>query len=49
MALAGQIGGPAIDRVLLVPPFTNETMLGGQDVVLPSWNLILPLVHKTFP
>ena len=49
LALAGQLGGPGIDRVVLVPPYTDEATIGGQDVVLPSWKLILPLVHKTFP
>jgi LCP family protein required for cell wall assembly len=49
MGLASQFGGPNIDRVVLVPPYTSETMIGNQDVVVPSWQLILPLVHKTFP
>jgi LCP family protein required for cell wall assembly len=49
MALAGQFDGPSINRVLLVPPFTSETTVAGQDVVLPSWPLILPMVHKSFP
>jgi len=49
MALAGQFDGPSINRVVLVPPFTSETNIAGQDVVLPSWPLILPMVHKSFP
>lgn len=49
LGLAGQLAGPGIDRVVLVPPYTTETVIGGQDVVLPSWNVILPLVRKTFP
>ena len=49
LGLAGQFSGPGVDRVVLVPPYTSETTIGGQDVVLPSWKLILPLVHKTFP
>ena len=49
LGLAGRLSGPGIDRVVLVPPYTTETMIGGEDVVLPTWNLILPLVHKTFP
>jgi hypothetical protein len=35
--------------VVLLPPYTSEGSVGGQDVVLPSWGLILPLVHKSFP
>jgi LCP family protein required for cell wall assembly len=49
IAVAGRLAGSGIDRVLLAPPYTSETVIGGQDVVVPSWNLILPLVHKTFP
>jgi LCP family protein required for cell wall assembly len=49
VALAGRLGGPGVDRVLLVPPFTSESRIGNEDVVLPQWQLILPMVHKTFP
>jgi anionic cell wall polymer biosynthesis LytR-Cps2A-Psr (LCP) family protein len=49
LALASHVGGPGIDRVVLVPPYTGETTIGGEAVVLPSWSLILPMVHKTFP
>jgi LCP family protein required for cell wall assembly len=49
VAMAGQFGGPGINRVVLAPPFTSEAQIGGQDVVLPRWPLILPLVHKSFP
>jgi LCP family protein required for cell wall assembly len=49
VGLAGQFGGPNINRVVLIPPYTAETQMGGQDVVLPSWPMILPLVHKSFP
>jgi hypothetical protein len=49
IGLGGQFGGPGINRLVLVPPYTSETTIGGQDVVLPSWQAILPLVHKSFP
>jgi LCP family protein required for cell wall assembly len=49
LAVANQLGGSSINRVVLVPPYTSETQLGNQDVVVPNWGLILPLVHKTFP
>jgi LCP family protein required for cell wall assembly len=49
LALAGQLGGPGITRLVLVPPYTSETQVAGQDVILPDWRLILPLVHKTYP
>jgi LCP family protein required for cell wall assembly len=47
--LAGDFDGPNIHRVVLLPPYTAEGNVGGQDVVLPNWGLILPLVHKSFP
>jgi anionic cell wall polymer biosynthesis LytR-Cps2A-Psr (LCP) family protein len=49
LAMAGEFSGPGIDRVVLLPPYTSETVIANQDVVLPVWTLILPLVHKTFP
>jgi LCP family protein required for cell wall assembly len=49
LALAPQLDGPGINRLVLVPPYTSETQIGAQDVVMPEWQLILPLVHKTYP
>jgi LCP family protein required for cell wall assembly len=49
LALAGQLGGSGVDRVVLVPPYTSEDVIAGQDAVIPHWNLILPLVHRAFP
>ena len=49
LLVAGQLGGNGVDRVLLVPPYTSEAVISGQDAVIPNWNLILPLAHKTFP
>jgi LCP family protein required for cell wall assembly len=49
LAMAGQFSGPGVDRLVLVPPYTSETVIADQDAVLPVWTLILPLVHKTFP
>jgi LCP family protein required for cell wall assembly len=48
-SIAGNFDGPNIHRVVLLPPYTSQGNVGGQDVVLPSWGLILPLVHKSFP
>jgi LCP family protein required for cell wall assembly len=36
-------------RILLLPPNTGSAQIGGQDVLLPVWNSILPLVHQNFP
>ena len=49
LVVAGQLAGPGIDRVLLVPPHTSESVIANQDVVIPNWGSILPLVHKAFP
>lgn len=49
LAVANQLGGPAIRQVVLLPPFTSSDQVDGQDVIVPNWTLILPLVHETFP
>jgi LCP family protein required for cell wall assembly len=49
LAVAGQFGGPGINRVVLIPPYTTEAHVANQDVILPNWGLIRPFVHKTFP
>ncbi|HVC75847.1 MAG TPA: LCP family protein [Candidatus Micrarchaeaceae archaeon] len=49
VGLAGQFGGPNINSLVLVPPYTSETQIGGQDMVLASWPMILPLAHQSFP
>jgi hypothetical protein len=38
-----------VQQVLLLPPFTSGAIVGGQDVLIPNWNLILPETHKYFP
>jgi LCP family protein required for cell wall assembly len=49
MAIAGQLDASAIHRVVLLPPFTSEGTVAGQNVVIPNWDQILPLVHQSFP
>jgi LCP family protein required for cell wall assembly len=49
LSLAGQITDPAqIQQILLVPPYTSTGVIAGQDVVLPNWPAILPLVRQHF-
>jgi LCP family protein required for cell wall assembly len=48
-SMAGAFNGSSVHRVLLLPPYTSEGTAAGQDVVLPDWSQILPLVHQTFP
>ena len=38
-----------VHRVLLLPPYTSNATIEGQDVLLADWSLVLPLVHKSFP
>ncbi|OLB81628.1 MAG: hypothetical protein AUI14_02580, partial [Actinobacteria bacterium 13_2_20CM_2_71_6] len=48
-ALAGQITDPSqIEQIVLVPPYTSSTTVGGQDVLLPNWPAILPVVRQHF-
>jgi LCP family protein required for cell wall assembly len=49
LAVASEFGGSRVQRIVLLPPYTSESMVAGQDVVLPDWSAILPLVHQTFP
>jgi LCP family protein required for cell wall assembly len=49
LPLASQITLSNVQQVLLLPPFTSGAIVGGQDVLIPNWNLILPETHKYFP
>ena len=47
--IAGNVSLTDVQQVVLLPPYTQSTTIGDQDVLLPNWNLILPLVHTYFP
>jgi LCP family protein required for cell wall assembly len=47
-SIANEFNGPNVHRVVLVPPYTSEGVVGDQDVVFPDWSQILPLVHQSF-
>jgi polyisoprenyl-teichoic acid--peptidoglycan teichoic acid transferase len=49
LPLASQITLQNTQQVLLLPPFTSGRIVGGQDVLIPNWGLILPETHKYFP
>lgn len=49
MAVAGDFDGAGVRRLVLVPPYTSEGVIAGQDVVIPDWNQVLPLAHQYFP
>lgn len=48
LPLVNQIGGPNIHQVVLLPPYTSSAVIEGQDVIVPDWNQILPLVRQSF-
>ncbi len=49
LAVADRFGTGGVRQVVLLPPYTSTAHVADQDVVLPNWELILPLVHQTFP
>jgi LCP family protein required for cell wall assembly len=49
MRVANEFDGSGISRVVLLPPYTSEGVMAGQDVVIPNWSAIRPLVHQSFP
>jgi LCP family protein required for cell wall assembly len=49
LPLLGGISLDKVTRVILLPPYTSSARVGDQDVLLPDWNLILPVVAKSFP
>jgi LCP family protein required for cell wall assembly len=49
LSIANQFASSGIQQVVLLPPYTSAATIGGQDVILPNWAEILPLVHASFP
>ncbi len=49
IGVANDFDGAGVRRVVLVPPYTSEGVIAGQDVVIPSWAQILTLTHQYFP
>jgi hypothetical protein len=49
LPIAGNVSLTDVQQVVLLPPFTEPKVVGNEDVLIPNWNLILPLVHKYFP
>lgn len=48
LPLVSQINPQSIKQVVLLPPYTGQASIGGQDVIVPNWSLILPLVRQSF-
>lgn len=49
LPVAGNVSLSNVQQVVLQPPYSSSQTIGSQSVVVPDWNLILPLVHKYFP
>ena len=50
LPLAAALTNPdAVRQIVLLSPYTTITDIDNQSVVVPHWNLILPLVHQYFP
>jgi LCP family protein required for cell wall assembly len=50
LPLAGSLDNPdAIHQIVLLSPYTEIGNIDNQSVVVPNWNLILPLTHQYFP
>jgi LCP family protein required for cell wall assembly len=50
LPVAGSLDNPqAIRQIVLLSPYTDLGQIDAQSVVVPHWNLILPLVHRYFP
>jgi len=50
LPLAAGLQNPdAVRQIVLLNPYTSISDVDNQSVVLPHWNLILPLVHQYFP
>lgn len=49
LPIAGNVSLSDVQQVVLLPPYTSSQVIGDQDVLIPNWGLILPLVHQYFP
>jgi LCP family protein required for cell wall assembly len=46
---AARIQASNVTQVVLLGDYTGATVINGQDVLLPNWSLILPVVSQHFP
>jgi LCP family protein required for cell wall assembly len=49
LGLAAAFDSGGIQTQVLGPPYTRPAHIEGQDVLLPDWSQIQPLVRKSFP
>jgi LCP family protein required for cell wall assembly len=49
LSLAGQITDPSqIEQIVLVPPYTSDDVIDGQDVLIANWTSIRSLIRQYF-
>jgi len=49
LGFARKVNPANIGHVVLLQQYWQSRYVGGQDVLMPNWKAILPLVHQTFP
>jgi LCP family protein required for cell wall assembly len=49
LTLAKAFDAGSVKQIVLLPPYTSNAQIAGQDVLLPNWTQILPLVRSIFP
>lgn len=49
LPLAAGLDLKNVKRVVLTGAYTSGASVGGADVLMPNWDLILPLVRQSFP
>jgi LCP family protein required for cell wall assembly len=49
LQVASRLSLQTVDRVLLLPPYTQDATVGGESVLEPDWDRILPRVAQSFP
>ena len=49
LALARVFDNSKVKQIVLLPPFTSNAQVAGQDVLMPNWDQILPVVRDSFP
>jgi anionic cell wall polymer biosynthesis LytR-Cps2A-Psr (LCP) family protein len=49
LPLAGGLQADSVHQVVLFGDYTIPDVIDGQDILLPNWNKILPVVSQYFP
>jgi LCP family protein required for cell wall assembly len=49
LPIAASVKTEDVKQIVLFGNYTSGEVIGGQDALVPNWNLILPLVHQYFP